>query len=450
MPTFLNTSENQDLIILTTIIIFTIGIPILMLVKGYHNFLKSESFKVKIKSRHFSGKYPEEVLYSSFPYYRELPQELKIEFIQRVIKFINTTSFFQEDDKEVNEERKILVAASAVQLTFGLPKISFDRFKTIKIHEKAYYNKLTHAFHKGEVNLKGEIVLSWEDFINGYANSHDKINLGLHEMAHALDLSLFLSQGRKYYLRRLMEHFQKTAISELLKIRTSNESTFRSYGGTNLREFFSVAVEHFFEDPQDFQSNLPELYYELCRILNQDPFHKLHRGFITPQNHQFKNQIPEGSYLSLKPSITIKPSWKILFPGFGIALFYIITIPFVINYLIKPNANYTILLGYFAVIMGYLGIKAKKLKLLGDYLIIKHNFWSSSIQSIHQTNILYVEFSYLLTLYELNIIYLEDEIVKEIEVPLYTRYPSIKRLQKELMKRDILVKQDQKWVIKRA
>ena len=39
----------------------------------------------------------------------------------------------------------------------------------------------------------------------------------------------------------------------------------------NEHEFFAVAVENFFERPQEFKNAIPELYSILSKLLNQDP-----------------------------------------------------------------------------------------------------------------------------------------------------------------------------------
>jgi MtfA peptidase len=39
----------------------------------------------------------------------------------------------------------------------------------------------------------------------------------------------------------------------------------------NQHEFFSVAVENFFERPQALKSAMPELYTIVSKLLNQDP-----------------------------------------------------------------------------------------------------------------------------------------------------------------------------------
>jgi Mlc titration factor MtfA (ptsG expression regulator) len=50
-----------------------------------------------------------------------------------------------------------------------------------------------------------------------------------------------------------------------------SDTFFRPYACANEHEFFSVAVENFFERSHDFKSVMPELYLIMTRLLNQDP-----------------------------------------------------------------------------------------------------------------------------------------------------------------------------------
>jgi Mlc titration factor MtfA (ptsG expression regulator) len=43
------------------------------------------------------------------------------------------------------------------------------------------------------------------------------------------------------------------------------------YAATNYHEFWAVAVEIFFESPDQFRDELPELYEAMATVLNQDP-----------------------------------------------------------------------------------------------------------------------------------------------------------------------------------
>jgi Mlc titration factor MtfA (ptsG expression regulator) len=52
---------------------------------------------------------------------------------------------------------------------------------------------------------------------------------------------------------------------------TRGQDFFREYACTNTHEFFAVAVEIFFERPEGFKNEFPDLYNVLVRLLNQDP-----------------------------------------------------------------------------------------------------------------------------------------------------------------------------------
>lgn len=54
-------------------------------------------------------------------------------------------------------------------------------------------------------------------------------------------------------------------------MRSGNVHMFDDYAATNFDEFWAVSVENFFENPFEFKEEHPELYRELCELLNQDP-----------------------------------------------------------------------------------------------------------------------------------------------------------------------------------
>ncbi len=50
----------------------------------------------------------------------------------------------------------------------------------------------------------------------------------------------------------------------------------------NEHEFFTVAVENFFERPREFKNAIPELYAKLSKLLYQDS------GVLSPRLHNIK------------------------------------------------------------------------------------------------------------------------------------------------------------------
>jgi MtfA peptidase len=220
---------------------------------------------------HLSDKF-KKILVNKFSYYQKLCPQDKKKFEKRVQYFITTKKFIPRDMEEVTDEMKALIAASAVQLTFGFPGLNLAHFKKIIIYPEAYFSILNQAYHKGEVNPAGIIVLSWKSFKDGYAVDDDQKNLGLHEMAHALRLeNRILNEEYEFFDKDTLEVWEKYSKEELINIRNGKESFFRRYAGTNSDEFFAVAVENFFERPQDFQNNLPDLYQVMVNLLKQDP-----------------------------------------------------------------------------------------------------------------------------------------------------------------------------------
>lgn len=209
-----------------------------------------------------------------FAFYNLLdPKEQKL-FEKRVQKFIDLKKFIPRGGiKEITPEMKAMIAGSAIQLTFGYPDVYFRYFWRILVYPDNYYSTITRKYHKGEVNIKGLIVLSWRSFKEGFADSTDGRNLGLHEMAHALRLiNIVQNEEYDFYDRSVMAEFEKEAHNETIKIMNSEGiSLFRSYSATNLDEFFSVAVECFFERAIDFRAYNQKLYNLLTKILKIDP-----------------------------------------------------------------------------------------------------------------------------------------------------------------------------------
>ena len=99
----------------------------------------------------------------------------------------------------------------------------------------------------------------------------DAINLGLHEMAHALRLeNVIRSEEYQFFDEALVEKFDAQA-RHLCQVVNWSETFFRPYACANEHEFFSVAVENFFERPHEFKASMPDLYTIMQGLLNQDP-----------------------------------------------------------------------------------------------------------------------------------------------------------------------------------
>lgn len=212
------------------------------------------------------------MLADNFVLYKMLNEKERKRFEKRVCRFIKMKDFRAGSTiSEITDTMRVMVAASAIQITYGYPKVYFNHFHTIILFADEYYSTLTGQYHEGEVNAGGAIVLSWKNFMAGFNNLSDGRNLALHEMAHALRLTNIVDNDEYDFIDRdTMLSFENSALTEMQKIRRNESSFFRSYGAANPEEFFSVTVECFFEQPGEFREYNPELYSLLTRILKID------------------------------------------------------------------------------------------------------------------------------------------------------------------------------------
>lgn len=216
----------------------------------------------------------EEVLSLKFDYYRKLNIEDRQRFLARVLAFMQGKEFIPREQVELTasiDEMKTIISAAAVQLTFGLEEYTLDPFYQILIYPSSFYNNVTHNKELGEASPRGTLVFSWKDLQEGFAEGTDKINVGIHEMSHALHMSRNAGKCRDIFFTAYFDRWVSVTHEEFLKLESHQASFFRDYGGTNIFEFFAVCMECFFEAADEFNEKHPEIYKQTCILLNQDP-----------------------------------------------------------------------------------------------------------------------------------------------------------------------------------
>jgi hypothetical protein len=208
---------------------------------------------------------------SHFEFYNKLTKRNRDRFVIRVHILLNKVRIEGRQGFEVGLNEKLFVLAAYVQLTFGFKRFVLNKFRRILVYPDAYRNQATGNMHYGEVNPNGVIVLSWKRLIKGHEITDDAINLGLHEMAHALMHTMIHSNDHEPGLDPYLRNIVRLSKNEMGKIKNQEHHLFRRYAGTNIYEFFAVAVENFFETPKAFNEELPILYKYLVLLLKQNP-----------------------------------------------------------------------------------------------------------------------------------------------------------------------------------
>lgn len=251
--------------------LFSIGVILVIIIiianKPFWEFVAAE---IKVR-RPLAEKY-RVIINKHNSFYQKLPRDSKLLFEKKVNRFIYSKNFVPRGIAEVTDEMESLIASSAVQLTFGLPDVTLKHFDRILVYPNDYYSAINRRYHRGEVNPRLKtIVLSWHHFVEGFANENDGMNLGLHEMAHALKFENIIENGEHHFFE--LEEYIKwlhMAANEITNIRNGHDSIFRKYASVNEEEFFAVSMEVYFEQPHQLFEYNPALYKTLSNLLRQD------------------------------------------------------------------------------------------------------------------------------------------------------------------------------------
>lgn len=251
-----------------------VAIGVALLVLAIHHFNVIPFLKMLFISEKKKNEY-DRFFGRQFEYYSKLNPTDKEKFIRRVYILLHRIRIEGRQGFKLGEQERLFVLAGYVQLTFGFKRFYMPKFGRIFVYPDAYRNHSTGQMHYGEVNPKGVIVLSWQKLLKGHQITDDSVNLGLHEMAHALMHTIIHSDDHEEGLDPFLRDIVRYSKVEMENIKNEDNHIFRKYASTNIYEFFSVAIENFFENPKQLNDNLPQLYKYITLLLKQDPILQL-------------------------------------------------------------------------------------------------------------------------------------------------------------------------------
>ncbi len=211
------------------------------------------------------------VLENEFAFYRRLDNNRKSYFRHRVATFIKRKKFEGKKGFVITEEVKVLVAATAVMLTFGFRNYLIGYVKSIIIYPSEYYSRFSKTTNKGEFNARLKIlVLSWDNFLAGHRIEDDKLNLGIHEFAHAIHFNCIKSEdiNSVLFVDTFNELRNLLSSNEILKKDLVSSEFIRTYAFTNDSELLAVIIETFIESPKAFETLFPNIYAKVKQMLN--------------------------------------------------------------------------------------------------------------------------------------------------------------------------------------
>jgi Mlc titration factor MtfA (ptsG expression regulator) len=250
--------ENSILFsMITAIIIIVLTVAILFLI-----LFKKPSKKVNLPDNY------RQLLYNYVSFYRRLNSENKLLFEQKLKDFLSYVRI-EGIDTRVEDLDKLLVASSAVIPVFGFEKWKYYNLNNVLLYPDSFNREefLAHGYERntlgmvGSGAMQGMMILSKPALRSGFLNENSPQNTGIHEFVHLLDKEDGDVDGLPEALlnRKYNTQWVELVNQNIDKI-LSGYSDINYYGATNRAEFFSVASEYFFNSPDLFKQNHPELY----------------------------------------------------------------------------------------------------------------------------------------------------------------------------------------------
>jgi Mlc titration factor MtfA (ptsG expression regulator)/predicted Zn-dependent protease len=188
---------------------------------------------------------------------------------------------------DVTDEMKVTVAGQTAILVLGLEEpYYFDDVLSVILYHGPYQHPAELQKHSwivregvpvhGESWYHGPIILSWRDVLESGRNASDGRNVVIHEFAHYLDgLDGEVDGDPPLAGREQQRNWYRVTEAEYLRLlgqaRRNEVTLLDHYGASNRAEFFAVASECFFEQPQAMRRDHGELYAVLQDFFHQNP-----------------------------------------------------------------------------------------------------------------------------------------------------------------------------------
>ena len=245
----------------------------------------------------------ETILQRKVPFFQTLDESEKDRFREEVRIFLSEKRI-TGIKTSVDDTVRVLVATSAIIPIFGFPGWEWDQISEVLIYPTTF-NEQYEIGRVGDRDVLGMVgrgamnrmmILSKPELLQGFRAAQDRKNVGIHEFTHLFDKSDGTVDGVPSVglPRSVVTPWLKVIHQEMGNIRAGH-SDINPYGLKNEAEFFAVASEYFFENPDKMKRKHPELYAMLERVFHQDPQRRVKKALVSmvkPESERLGRNAP--------------------------------------------------------------------------------------------------------------------------------------------------------------
>jgi MtfA peptidase len=209
-------------------------------------------------------------------FYANLEEEGKKHFEEKFEKFLLATKITGAN-AVIEDLDRVLIGAAAVIPVYYINDWEYVNLREVLVYPGNFNTEFEQEGHErmisgmvGTGHLQNVMILSKWELRQGFINSQSNRNTALHEFIHLVDKMDGTLDGVPELLleRKYLAQWKQLIDQTMLDVR-NGVSDIDAYAATSPVECFAVISEYFFEQPEAFQANHPELNVLLQRIFRR-------------------------------------------------------------------------------------------------------------------------------------------------------------------------------------
>ena len=204
------------------------------------------------------------MVHSKSAFYQRLSAEDKTYFRRRMALFLMSKEFMPQAFDTVPEDIKAMIAAAAIQVTFGKADFVMEPFDKVVVYPDAFPSpKYPRDRHSVEVFAEdGVSLLSAKHVAHSFLEPETYYPVAIHNF-----VQVFLSK----YPSLDYPDEPANAWDKIEAISSFDEERIKKFIGLPIIDAYTVLLSCFFAYPRAFDAELPELYEQLKQLFTLDP-----------------------------------------------------------------------------------------------------------------------------------------------------------------------------------